>query len=125
MTNKETETGSIVWHDLTVEHAESVSEFYAAVVGWKPEPVSMGDYNDFNMNKPDSGECAAGVCHARGANAALPPQWLMYVKVADADASAQACVERGGKVLSGPSKMGSETYYTLQDPAGAALAIFS
>jgi predicted enzyme related to lactoylglutathione lyase len=125
MTDNKTETGSIVWHDLTVENANDVRDFYAAVVGWKPEPVSMGDYNDFNMNKPDSGECAAGVCHARGDNAGLPAQWLMYVKVADADSSATACVECGGKIVNGPRKMGAETYYTLQDPAGAVLAIYS
>lgn len=120
-----TEVGSIIWHDLTVEDAAHVKDFYAQVVGWKPAPVSMGEYDDFNMNKPDSGETAAGVCHARGGNAGLPAQWLMYVKVANADNSAKDCAALGGKVLSGPTKMGDETYYTLQDPAGAVLAIFS
>ena len=85
----------------------------------------MGDYNDFNMNKPENGECAAGNCHARGGNAELPPQWLIYVKVADVVASVQQCTERGGKILSGPMTMGGESYYTIQDPAGAAMVIYS
>lgn len=123
--NDKTEVGSIMWHDLTINDASGVKDFYAQVVGWKASPVSMGDYDDFNMNKPDSGDTAAGVCHARGGNAGLPPQWLMYVKVADADRSAEECIRLGGKIISGPNKMGDETYYTLQDPAGAALAIFS
>ena len=119
------EIGSIVWHDLTVDDASEVKDFYAAVVGWKPDPVSMGEYDDFNMNNPDSGSTAGGVCHARGGNQGLPAQWLMYVKVADAAKSAEQCVALGGKVLKGPVTMGSETYYTIQDPAGAAMAIFS
>jgi len=32
----------ISWGDLTVRNAEAVREFYKDVVGWKPEPVSMG-----------------------------------------------------------------------------------
>ena len=119
------EVGSIVWHDLTVENAEQLKDFYAAVVGWQPDAVSMGDYNDFNMNNPVSGETTAGVCHARGGNQGLPAQWLMYVKVANATQSAEQCVALGGKILNGPVTMGGDTYYTIQDPAGAAMAIFS
>ncbi len=124
MSNKP-EVGDIVWHDLTIENAEEVKDFYAQVVGWQPEAASMGEYDDYNMNKPESGDCAAGVCHARGGNSGLPAQWLMYVKVADADKSAAQCVALGGKVLAGPTTMGGDTYYTIEDPAGAAMAIFS
>ena len=62
--------GTITWQDLTVGDAEALRDFYAAVVGWTPEPVKMGDYADFTM-KAD-GEPIAGVCHARGHNAGLP-----------------------------------------------------
>lgn len=125
MSEDKSAVGGIVWHDLTVANAEQVRDFYAQVVGWEPEPVSMGEYQDFNMNQPENGQCAAGICHARGSNAKLPAQWLMYVKVEDAQRSANQCTALGGKVLTGPTTMGSETYYTLQDPAGAVLAIFS
>ena len=79
--------GAVAWQDLTVPDAERLRDFYAAVVGWRPEPVEMGGYADFNMLAPSTGEPAAGVCFARGANAELPPQWLIYVTVADLDAS--------------------------------------
>ena len=49
------ETGSIIWTDLTVPNAEKVKNFYGSVIGWKSEPVSMGEYNDFSMNSPDTG----------------------------------------------------------------------
>lgn len=117
--------GSIEWRDLTVEHADEVKDFYAKIVGWETEPVSMGDYDDFNINVPDSGETVAGICHARGANAEIPPQWMMYVRVADAAQSANKAVNLGGEVIAGPRSMGGETYFTIRDPAGAVITIFS
>mgnify|MGYP005706623399 CR=1 FL=1 len=117
--------GAIEWCDLTVNDAEKVRDFYCDVVGWKSEPVSMGDYDDFNINLPDSGETLAGVCHARGSNANLPAQWLMYVRVEDADASAAKCASLGGKVLDGPRDMGKMRFCVIQDPEGAVLALVS
>ena len=49
------DVGLIGWFDLTVPNAGKVKDFYAKVVGWKPEPVSMGDYDDYNMNQPLTG----------------------------------------------------------------------
>lgn len=120
------ELGSIAWTDLTVENAEEIRDFYAAVAGWKPSPVEMGDYTDFNMTAPESGEPKAGVCHARGTNADLPAQWLIYVVVADVDASAERCRELGGAVLAGPKGMGGQgRYCVIRDPAGAVCALWS
>lgn len=68
------EVGAITWADLTMPNAEAGKDFYRQVVGWKFEPVAMGEYNDFNMNAPGSGKTMAGICHARGVNAGLPAQ---------------------------------------------------
>jgi len=117
--------GTITWFDLTVPDADALKDFYAAVIGWKPEPVSMGDYDDYSMNAPETGQTVAGVCHARGPNAALPPQWLLYVTVADVEASLAACREGGGEVISGPTQAGPQgRFAVIRDPAGAALALF-
>lgn len=117
--------GKIEWRDLTVQDAKSTSEFYQNVVGWFADPVSMGDYDDYNMTLPDSGETVAGVCHARGENADLPSQWMMYVRVADVRSSIEEVEKSGGQLLSGPKSFGGDTYYVIQDPEGAVLTIFS
>ncbi len=113
--------GSIVWHDLTVPNAVAVRDFYAAVIGWTHSPVSMGDYDDYCMNQP--GETVAGICHARGPNANVPPQWLIYVNVADVTAAARRCTELGGAVLDGPRVMGGQHFCVIRDPAGAVLGL--
>ena len=116
--------GKIMWHDLTVENAEAVSEFYKAVVGWEKEPLSMGTYDDYVMKVPGS-EDATGVCHARGGNAYLPPQWLLHVVVENLDASLEQCKQMEGKVIGEKKKMGDHgTYCLIQDPAGAYMVLW-
>ena len=117
--------GSVTWTDLTVENAERIRDFYSAVVGWTASGVDMGGYDDFNMNDPETGTPVAGVCHARGGNAGLPPVWLIYVNVEDIEKSIARCVELGGQVISGPKGMGGKGRYCfIRDPAGAAMALF-
>ena len=119
------EIGSITWCDLTVSNAENVKDFYAKVIGWTPNALSMGDYDDFTMVAPESNKIAAGICHAKGSNAKLPPQWLIYITVADVDESVKQCELLGGKVISEPKSIpGYGRYCVIQDPAGAVCALF-
>lgn len=116
--------GSIGWIDLTVGDADRIRDFYSAVAGWKPADVSMGEYSDYNMTMPASGTPAAGICHARGGNADLPPSWLIYIVVEDLDASVAACRERGGELVTGPKSFGDARFCVIRDPAGAVAALY-
>ena len=121
-----TKPGTIVWIDQTSKNAEEVKEFYSKVVGWKASPVSLGDYDDYNMMPPDSDDPTVGICHARGVNADLPVGWLMYIQVVDLDESIAECKKLGGKILVGPKGMGGKSRYcVLEDPAGAVVALFA
>ncbi len=111
--------GTIGWHDLTVKDAENVSDFYKEVVGWEKVGLSMGDYDDYCMNNPGEEVPAAGICHARGVNANLPPQWLMYIQVENLDASLEKVKNMGGKVIGDKREWGDGFYCLVQDPAGA------
>lgn len=116
--------GRIEWLDLTVGDAPRIRDFYADVVGWKAADVDMGSYADYCMNLP-TGDTIAGVCHARGENAKLPPQWLVYVRVESVQASAEACMKKGGKLLDGPRRMGGSDFCVIEDPVGAVMALLS
>lgn len=120
-----TKIGTIGWTDLTVPDAGAVRDFYADVVGWTATGLSMGEYEDYCMIPPDSDAAAVGICHARGANANLPAQWLIYIYVEDLDRSMNAVNARGGKVIAGPRSAGEQgRYCIIQDPAGAHAALF-
>jgi predicted enzyme related to lactoylglutathione lyase len=111
--------------DLTVENAGAVRDFYAAVVGWTPSGVPMGDYEDFAMSPPGGGDAAAGICHKRGANAAVPPVWVPYFMVEDLEKSMDACKAGGGELISEPRNYaGYGRWCVIRDPAGAVAALF-
>ena len=116
--------GTIIGFDLTVPNAEAIRDFYAAVVGWRPDPFDMGGYADYFMKTPEGEQVVAGVCHARGENADMPPQWLTYVAVENLDASLQRCLEGGGAIVSAIKGDASQgRYCVIRDPAGAYLAL--
>ncbi len=118
------EVGKVGWIDMTVENATEMRDFYATVVGLEPEDVGMGDYSDYNMTMPANGEPVAGICHARGSNADLPPGWLIYFVVEDVEASAARCSERGGKLLVAVRDLAGGKFCVIEDPNGAVAALY-
>ena len=128
----ENHVGQILWTDLTVPNCEEVRAFYQAVIGWSAEPVEMEGRTDYMMAAPGDrpappegmGKVAAGICHALGEIADIPPQWLNYWGVADLDASRAACERLGGALLPPVKHHGASRYCVIRDPGGAVCALF-
>ncbi len=114
--------GQVAWIDLTVDAAGEVRDFYEQVLGWHSEPVSMGEYNDYNMIPAGNDEPIAGVCHARGSNVGIPPVWMLYVTVENLEASIAACLASGGSLVKEPADGGKSCI--IRDPAGAVLTLY-
>jgi len=118
------EIGRIGWIDITVDDANGLRDFYRNVVGWDVEDVGMGDYADYSMAMPASGEAVSGICHARGGNADLPGGWLIYIVVQDVKGSAEACKANAGKVLIEPRGLAGGQFCVIEDPSGATAALY-
>jgi len=116
--------GKIGWIDMTVDDASGLRDFYQKVVGWKIEDTRMDGYDDYTMMSPDDGEAVAGICHARGSNADLSGGWLIYITVADVEASAAECVANGGKIVVEPRKLAGGLFCVIEDPSGANAALY-
>jgi uncharacterized protein len=119
--------GRIAWLDLTVPDAAATRDFYRHVVGWAVQDVAMADgterYADYNMLGGD-GTPAAGICHARGVNAGLPPVWLIYLPVADLAESLRRVEELGGAVVRTTKAADGElAHAAVRDPVGAYFAL--
>lgn len=126
-TSPDTPVGGIRWLDLTVPDATRACDFYRQVIGWSIEAVRMEDkgevYSDYNMLGGD-GKSAAGICHARGMNADLPPVWMLYLPVGDLGESLRRVTEEGGRIIKAvPGEDGACAYAVIQDPVGAYLAL--
>lgn len=121
--------GRIGWLDLTVPDAAATRDFYRHVVGWSVEPVAIEDreehYADYNMLGED-GRPLAGVCHARGVNADIPPVWMIYLPVDDLKESLRRVAEEGGEVImSARGENGEPMFAVVQDPVGASFALMA
>jgi uncharacterized protein len=117
--------GRLVWLDLTVRDADRTRDFYQAVVGWSYEAFAMGEgddrYADYVMLDA-AGNATAGVCHARGPNAGLPPVWLLYLPVGDFAESRRRAAAEGGEVIHAVDGT-NHKYAVVRDPVGAHFAI--
>lgn len=119
--------GRIVWLDLTVPDADASRDFYRQVIGWSVQDVAMEDegqtYADYNM-LGEGGGPAAGVCHAQGNNADLPPVWMLYLPVGDLGESLRRVEEEGGAIVrSMRLEDGQGGFAVIQDPVGVYLTL--
>jgi len=117
--------GQIGWIDLTSPDATALRDFYQRVVGWTAAPVDMQGYQDFCMHPPGEEQPVAGICHARGGNAGIPPVWLIYLTVENLEESLKHCQELGGEVLRPATPAGPNGRFgIIRDPAGAVCALY-
>jgi predicted enzyme related to lactoylglutathione lyase len=117
-------SNGVFWVDLTVPEPAPLRDFYAAVLGCEVAEVDMGGYADYTLMDP-AGAAVAGVCHARGQNADVPPVWMVYFRVDDVEVAAARCLELGGEIVRGPtppSDFGRTCY--IRDPQGVPVALF-
>ena len=119
--------GRISWLSLTVSDALATRDFYRQVVGWSARDVEREDddgrYADFDLFD-DGGNPAARICHARGVNLGLPPNWLIFVPVDDLAESLRRVRDGGGRIIkSTRTNDGEYADAVIRDPVGAFFAL--
>lgn len=120
-------TGSIRWLDLTVPDAAGAQEFYRKVIAYSIEEASVDQagesYRDYKLIHED-GKPAAGLRHARGIHAALPPLWMIHLPVGDLEESLRRVRNGEGKVHQTSQRPdGAIDAAVIQDPVGVWLAL--
>ena len=118
--------GDFSWHELAADDAKAAWEFYRALFGWEYDSqFDMGPMGTYFMFRRAGGSRPLGGMYDR------PPEvpvthWLPYVHVANADATALAIAQHGGRVLNGPMEVpGGDRVAQAMDPQGAVFAVHS
>ncbi len=117
------ENGALCWADLSTPDAEKASQFYSSVFGWTIKPGENDPSGYLHITNGDVP--IGGIQPASMRNPHAPPHWLIYILVADCDASAAKATELGGRLLVPPmdiEKVGR--FSVISDPQGAVFAIF-
>jgi hypothetical protein len=116
------EPGSFTWNELYTKDVDGSGSFYTNVFGWGSQSADMGEmmYTSFmNGERP-----AAGMLEIQKEWGEVPPHWLTYFAVDDADASVKKIEDLGGTILVGPQDIPEVgRFATAMDPQGGAFAI--
>ena len=114
------ENGVPCWTELQTKDAGKSGKFLVDVIGYGLKTDPAGAYTELQVGKTS----VAGM-RPIGSAEILPPHWLIYFMVADADASTKKAQSLGAKILMPPmdiEKVGR--FSVLADPQGAAFALF-
>jgi len=121
----EPKVGSFCWLELGTTDAGAAKTFYKDLFGWKPEDMPMGDmsYTIFKIGENDV--CGAYRLMQEQLDAHVPPHWMLYIKVANADAANAKALQLGATQVVPPADIPHVgRFAVLQDPTGAHISIF-
>jgi predicted enzyme related to lactoylglutathione lyase len=95
MATEDARTGRIVWHELQTADVDGARRFYGELLGWQID-VWKPEEADYPMIHVDG--AAHGGFQRTHPDGGIPPHWVPYVRVDDADAVAAKARELGGSV---------------------------
>jgi len=118
--------GSFSWIELSTSDQKAANNFYTSLFGWSVQDHPMGPnevYSIYQIKGRDVG--AACTLRPEQSSHGVPPHWMIYITVGNADASAALGGKLGGKVLAPAfDVMDLGRMAVLQDPTGASFSIW-
>jgi predicted enzyme related to lactoylglutathione lyase len=121
------DVGCLTWNELGTTDPKAAADFFGQLFGWTYEEQDMGGGEPYRTIR--NGDRMNGGIRRQGEmEAGVPPNWLPYFTVEDADATAAKVSEHGGQVLAPPMTLpteGEPRIAVFADPQGAAFAVFA
>jgi uncharacterized protein len=112
--------GSFCWIELATTDDAAARAFYTQLFGWTVREIPLGEHGFYYILQKDGRD--AGALYKEGR---MPPNWVSYIAVSDADAIAEQAKTLGGEVHAGPFDVfDSGRMAMLGDPQGAHFAVW-
>lgn len=111
-------TSPFVYMELHPSSPDKAKSFYGDLMGWDFSDMDMGGATYTVVT--NGAEPFAGIAQSNGG----PAHWLPYLVVEDLDASTKKAEKLGAKVLQPRVDIPAGSFVVLQDPAGAAVALY-
>lgn len=116
--------GTFCWIELGTSDPAGAKTFYTQLFGWTVNETPMGEGESYSIFQKNGADAAAMYKQGKEQEG-VPPNWLSYVSVSDADAATEKAKSLGAAVLNGPFDVGDHGRMTmLLDPQGAAFAVW-
>lgn len=118
------EPGALSWNELATRDIDAAKAFYGAVFGWEGETNAYGEtsYTEWKLG----GRSVGGMIAMNEQwPAEVPPHWMVYFAVEDADAAVARAEELGGRVAVPPTDTPAGRFAVLNDPHGAVFSVIA
>jgi hypothetical protein len=104
----------------------AAKKFYQGLFGWQVKDVPVGDGGTYSILLTDEKDvCALYSKCEEERKLGIPPHWLAYISVTNADDTAKKTQNAGGKILSPAfDVLDVGRMAVLQDPTGAVFAVW-
>lgn len=124
------EPGSYRWAELATRDVEGAKAFYGALLGWQGTTHPFGGgtstYTELHRSAGPPDEKVAGVVEMNEMwPAEVPSHWMVYIAVADTDATARRAAELGGTVSVEPFDLPVGRIAVLNDTEGAVFSVMA
>ena len=122
------DVGCLTWNELGTKDPDTAAQFYADLFGWSYDESALGGGDTPYKTILNGDGQNGGIRQQSEMEADVPPNWLPYFTVADADAAVAKATEAGGQVLMPATTIqaaGEARIAVCMDPQGAAFAVFA
>jgi predicted enzyme related to lactoylglutathione lyase len=118
--------GSFCWFELATTDQNAAKKFYTSLFGWSVDDSPMGPDDFYSMFKLDGHQTGAAYTMRKEQRAqGVPPHWMLYIAVADADQAVSKTAQLGGTVLAPAfDVMDVGRMAVIQDPTGAIFSVW-
>ncbi len=116
--------GTPCWYELSTGEGslKAAEDFYASVLGWGFADAGMEGFTYHLASH--GGDMVAGAMEMPADVADMPPFWMIYFAVDDADKAAADVKAAGGQVHRDPADIpGTGRFAIFADPQGAAFGV--
>jgi len=122
----EIKPGNFCWVELGTSDNDAAKSFYSQLFGWGSQDNPMGPDMMYTMLKLD-GKDVGGLYKLMPdmVEQGIPPHWLTYVAVTNADEKVEKAKAEGATVMNGPFDVATHgRMAVIKDPTGAVFAVW-
>jgi uncharacterized protein len=115
------EPGGMVWSEANTRDPKTAARFYCDVFGLKDDEMEMQGAAYHMLMTAEGPAC--GVLEMTAEWGDMPPHWMAYFAVEDADEAKAKVIAAGGTVPFGPFESPYGRIIVATDPQGAAISL--
>jgi predicted enzyme related to lactoylglutathione lyase len=126
MEASETKHGQFSWNELVTTDPAAAKSFYSELFGWTTQEFPMPDFTYTVVSAGGTNTGQGGIMPVPPSAQGMPPAWISYVTVDNADATVKLAEKLGGKVMVPPRDIPEVGRFAIiLDPQGASIAIIT